>query len=62
MDADDGASTIGSFVSSSASLSESNFRYRTIYGRTYHSEIGNEDSWEPNDAAHVDTLEVAHHT
>ncbi|KAK3946518.1 S-adenosyl-L-methionine-dependent methyltransferase [Pseudoneurospora amorphoporcata] len=58
---DDGASTIGSFVSSTASLSESIFKYRTIHGRTYHSEIGNADSWEPNDAAHIDALEVAHH-
>lgn len=55
---DDGASSIGSFVSSTASLSESIFKYRTIHGRTYHSDIGTADSWQPNDAAHVEALEV----
>ncbi|KAH7629377.1 S-adenosyl-L-methionine-dependent methyltransferase [Sordaria sp. MPI-SDFR-AT-0083] len=61
VDADDGASTIGSFVSSTASLSESIFKYRTIHGRTFHSEIGNAESWQPNDAHHIDAQEVAHH-
>lgn len=59
VDADDGASTIGSFVSSTASLSESIFKYRTIHGRTFHSEIGNAESWQPNDAHHIDAQEVA---
>ncbi|KAH7625485.1 hypothetical protein B0T09DRAFT_361424 [Sordaria sp. MPI-SDFR-AT-0083] len=60
--ADDGASTISSLASTTASLSSSIYDYRTIHGRTYHAEIGNAESWEPNDQRHVDALEIFHHS
>ncbi|KAK3338901.1 S-adenosyl-L-methionine-dependent methyltransferase [Neurospora tetraspora] len=44
-----------------ASLTESIFQYRHIHGRTYHSDIGNAESWEPNDERHIDAMEIAHH-
>ncbi|KAK1777731.1 S-adenosyl-L-methionine-dependent methyltransferase [Copromyces sp. CBS 386.78] len=59
---DDSASSIGSFISSTASLSESIFKYRNIHGRTYHGEIGNAESWQPNDERHKEALDIAHHT
>ncbi|KAJ4395751.1 hypothetical protein N0V85_006446 [Neurospora sp. IMI 360204] len=58
---DDSASSIGSFMSSTASLSSTIFQYRTIHGRTYHGEIGNAESWEPNDERHNEALDLAHH-
>ncbi|KAK3948610.1 S-adenosyl-L-methionine-dependent methyltransferase [Pseudoneurospora amorphoporcata] len=45
-----------------ASLTESIFQFREIHGRTYHSDIGNAQSWEPNDERHIDAMEIAHHT
>lgn len=42
-----------------ASLTESIFQYREVHGRTYHSEIGNAESWEPNDERHIDAMEIA---
>ncbi|EAA30121.3 S-adenosyl-L-methionine-dependent methyltransferase [Neurospora crassa] len=59
---DDGASTIGSIASTTASLTSTIFEYRTVHGRTYHGEIGNAESWEPNDQRHVDSLDIFHHT
>ncbi|KAJ4413553.1 hypothetical protein N0V85_003515 [Neurospora sp. IMI 360204] len=59
---DDGASTIGSVASTTASLTSSIFEYRTIHGRTYHGDIGNAESWEPNDQRHVDSMDILHHT
>lgn len=56
---DDSASSLGSFVSSTASLTESIFAYRHINGRTYHGEIGNAESWEPNDERHKEALDIA---
>ncbi|KAK3399773.1 hypothetical protein B0T20DRAFT_477611 [Sordaria brevicollis] len=41
---DDGASSIGSVTSTTASLSSSIFEYRTHHGRTYHSDIGHAES------------------
>ncbi|KAK1777729.1 S-adenosyl-L-methionine-dependent methyltransferase [Copromyces sp. CBS 386.78] len=61
-DIDDGASSIGSFGSTTASLSSSIFKYREVHGRTYHAEIGNAESWEPNDQRHVDAMEILNHT
>lgn len=55
---DDGASTISSFVSTTASLSSSIYEYRTIHGRTYHGDVGNAESWQPNDKRHADALEI----
>ena len=43
---DDGDSAVGDdFLSSTASISSSIRRYRTILGRTYHSEQGNVHYW-----------------
>ncbi|KAK1777732.1 S-adenosyl-L-methionine-dependent methyltransferase [Copromyces sp. CBS 386.78] len=58
---DDGASSIGSFTSTTASLSSTIFEYRTVHGRTYHGDVGNAESWEPNDQRHVDAMEIYHH-
>ncbi|KAA8622073.1 hypothetical protein SMACR_09972 [Sordaria macrospora] len=58
---DDGASTISSFASTTASLSSSIYHYRTIHGRTYHGDIGNAESWQPNDQRHVEAMEIGHH-
>ncbi|KAK3399751.1 S-adenosyl-L-methionine-dependent methyltransferase [Sordaria brevicollis] len=58
---DDGSSIITDFASTTASLSSSIFNYRTLHGRTYHGEIGNAESWEPNDQRHVEALDVLHH-
>ncbi|KAK3502285.1 S-adenosyl-L-methionine-dependent methyltransferase [Neurospora crassa] len=44
-----------------ASLTESIFQYRHIHGRTYHSDLGNAESWEPNDERHIEAMEIAHH-
>ncbi|KAJ4405426.1 hypothetical protein N0V85_004680, partial [Neurospora sp. IMI 360204] len=57
-DVDDGASSLGSFTSTTASLSSSIYQYREVHGRTYHAEIGNAESWEPNDKRHVDAMEI----
>lgn len=56
---DDAASSIESFMSSTASLSSTIFEYRTIHGRTYHGEMGSAESWEPNDERHKDALDIA---
>ena len=56
---DDSASSIGSVLSSTASLSESIFEYRNIHGRTYHGELGNAESWQPNDERHKEALDIA---
>ncbi|KAI1333891.1 S-adenosyl-L-methionine-dependent methyltransferase [Xylariaceae sp. FL0016] len=47
--------------SSTASLSASILEYRTLHGRTFHSERGNAQSWNPNDAQHDETMNVFHH-
>ncbi|KAI2626805.1 S-adenosyl-L-methionine-dependent methyltransferase [Xylaria nigripes] len=48
-------------ASSTASLSASILEYRTMHGRTYHSERGNAQSWGPNDAQHDESLDIIHH-
>ncbi|KAA8630562.1 hypothetical protein SMACR_08784 [Sordaria macrospora] len=58
---EDGASTIGSISSTTASLSSTIFQYRTLHGRTYHGDVGTAESWEPNDQRHVDAMELGHH-
>ncbi|KAJ4408445.1 hypothetical protein N0V85_004231 [Neurospora sp. IMI 360204] len=60
-DTDDTASAIGSFLSSTASLSQSIFEYRDILGRTYHSDVGNAQAWQPNDARHAEAMDIFHH-
>ncbi|EAA30122.1 S-adenosyl-L-methionine-dependent methyltransferase [Neurospora crassa] len=58
---DDTASTIGSVLSSTASLSSTILQYRTHHGRTYHGDIGNAEGWEPNDERHLESMDIAHH-
>lgn len=47
--------------SSTASLTESILRYRTLHGRTYHSTIGTAEAWQPNDEAHAEVMDMNHH-
>ncbi|KAI2622361.1 S-adenosyl-L-methionine-dependent methyltransferase [Hypoxylon sp. NC1633] len=48
-------------ASSTASLTASILEYRTVHGRTYHSERGNAQSWNPNDSQHEETMDILHH-
>ncbi|KAI3340130.1 S-adenosyl-L-methionine-dependent methyltransferase [Ustulina deusta] len=48
-------------ASSTASLSASILEYRTVHGRTYHSERGGGQSWNPNDAQHDESMDILHH-
>ncbi len=45
-------------VSSTASLSSSILQYRTVLGRTYHSEIGKAEGWTPNDERHSESMDM----
>ncbi|OTA57427.1 S-adenosyl-L-methionine-dependent methyltransferase [Hypoxylon sp. EC38] len=59
---DDDDSTYGDDnASSTASLTASILEYRTVHGRTYHSERGNAQSWNPNDALHDESMDILHH-
>ncbi|KAK3348384.1 S-adenosyl-L-methionine-dependent methyltransferase [Neurospora tetraspora] len=60
---DDNDSTLGSDVeSSSASISSSILQYRTISGRTYHSDsVTDSEYWGPNDEKANDVLDIFHH-
>ncbi|KAK1763387.1 S-adenosyl-L-methionine-dependent methyltransferase [Phialemonium atrogriseum] len=48
-------------ASSTASISSSILNYRTINGRTYHSERGNAQYWTPNDDKHNESMDIYHH-
>ncbi|KAK3948125.1 S-adenosyl-L-methionine-dependent methyltransferase [Pseudoneurospora amorphoporcata] len=56
-------STLGSDIeSSTASISSSILNYRTLNGRTYHSDsVANNEYWAPNDPKHIEALEVLYH-
>ncbi|KAI1492951.1 S-adenosyl-L-methionine-dependent methyltransferase [Biscogniauxia mediterranea] len=61
-EADDVDSAYGDdAASSTASLSASILEYRTVHGRTFHSERGNAQSWNPNDAQHDESMDILHH-
>ncbi|RYP93270.1 hypothetical protein DL770_000645 [Monosporascus sp. CRB-9-2] len=45
-------------ASSTASLTASILEYRTMHGRTYHSERGNAQAWNPNDAQHEESMDL----
>ncbi|RYP09317.1 hypothetical protein DL764_001364 [Monosporascus ibericus] len=45
-------------ASSTASLTASILEYRTVHGRTFHSERGNAQSWNPNDARHMESMDL----
>ncbi|KAM0193046.1 hypothetical protein ACHAPA_004009 [Fusarium lateritium] len=59
---DDADSAVGDDVASSTeSISSSILHYRTIHGRTYHSERGNAQYWTPNDEHHNESMDINHH-
>ncbi|OBS27835.1 hypothetical protein FPOA_01778 [Fusarium poae] len=59
---DDTDSAVGDDVASSTeSISSSILHYRTINGRTYHSERGNAEYWTPNDEHHKESMDIGHH-
>ncbi|ORY68797.1 S-adenosyl-L-methionine-dependent methyltransferase [Pseudomassariella vexata] len=59
---DDNDSALGDDgASSTASLSASILEYRTIHGRTYHSNIGNAEYWGPNDDRQLESMDLSHH-
>jgi SAM-dependent methyltransferase len=61
---DDTDSSLGDTdnASSTASLSASVLEYRTIHGRTYHSERGvDAQSWTPNDGKQNESMDINHH-
>ncbi|KAH7198328.1 S-adenosyl-L-methionine-dependent methyltransferase [Fusarium flagelliforme] len=59
---DDADSAVGDDTASSTeSMSSSILHYRTINGRTYHSERGNANYWTPNDEHHSESMDMAHH-
>ncbi|KAH7214380.1 S-adenosyl-L-methionine-dependent methyltransferase [Fusarium oxysporum] len=47
--------------SSTASITSSILHYRTINGRTYHSERGNAAYWGSNDERQSEAMDIAHH-
>ncbi|KAL7620130.1 hypothetical protein AAE478_009123 [Parahypoxylon ruwenzoriense] len=62
IDETDGDSAYGDDnASSTASLTASILEYRTVQGRRFHSEIGNAQSWNPNDAQHEESMDILHH-
>ncbi|KAL2673993.1 hypothetical protein Neosp_012439 [[Neocosmospora] mangrovei] len=58
---DESESAADDAASSTASLSSSILEYRTINGRTYHSDRGSNQYWGPNDAQQNETLDIQHH-
>ncbi|KAM0490261.1 hypothetical protein ACHAP8_011735 [Fusarium lateritium] len=44
-----------------ASITSSILQYRTIHGRTYHSEQGNAQYWGSNDEQQKDLMDLTHH-
>ncbi|RSL39382.1 hypothetical protein CEP53_014094 [Fusarium sp. AF-6] len=48
--------------SSTASISSSILAYRTIHGRSYHSEQGNAQYWGANDETQNEVMDINHHT
>jgi len=54
---DDGASSVGSFNESTASLTASIYEYRSLHGRTYH-DVDKAGGWNPNDAKHAESMDI----
>ncbi|KAH8168903.1 methyltransferase domain-containing protein [Sarocladium implicatum] len=59
---DSGNRDTDSFVTSTASLASSVLEYRTVLGRTYHSERGNAEYWGSNDQKQNESMDLNHHT
>ncbi|KAM0228036.1 hypothetical protein ACHAPO_011064 [Fusarium lateritium] len=57
-DQDDVDSIIPDNASSTASLTSSILKYRTLHGRLYHSERGNSDYWGPIDETHREAMDI----
>ncbi|KAM5357563.1 hypothetical protein ACJZ2D_016134 [Fusarium nematophilum] len=61
-DNDDADSALGSNpASSTASITSTILQYRTINGRTFHSEIGDTNYWASNDEQQNEALDLVHH-
>ncbi|XXH05334.1 hypothetical protein Hte_011760 [Hypoxylon texense] len=60
-ESDEDSSYGDDIISSTASLSSSILDYRTLHGRTFHSQRGNAESWNPNDNQHNESMEILHH-
>ncbi|PTD07178.1 Secondary metabolism regulator LAE1 [Fusarium culmorum] len=59
---EDTDSSLGSDAgSSTASMNSSILNYRTIKGRTYHSERGNAEYWASNDDQQNEAIDIIHH-
>lgn len=58
---DDGDSTLGDDSGSTASITSTILQYRTIHGRTYHSERGNAQYWGSNDERQNESMDINHH-
>ncbi|KAL1850181.1 hypothetical protein VTK73DRAFT_9734 [Phialemonium thermophilum] len=59
---EDSDSTWGDSASSTASINSSILHYRTLHGRTYHSDhVGNAQYWGTNDGQQQEALDIAHH-
>ncbi|KAK3988020.1 TAM domain-containing protein [Cladorrhinum sp. PSN332] len=54
-------SVLGSITDSTESLTSSVVAYRTIHGRTYHSERGNAQYWGSNDERQSENQDLYHH-
>ncbi|RBR24860.1 uncharacterized protein FIESC28_02350 [Fusarium coffeatum] len=59
-DRGDAESTISDNASSTGSLSSSILEYRTIHGRSYHSDRGNADYWGPTDETSQEAMDINH--
>ncbi|KAF4968109.1 hypothetical protein FSARC_4470 [Fusarium sarcochroum] len=46
---------------STASITSSILSYRTIHGRTFHSELGNTEYWASNDERQNESMDIVHH-
>ncbi|KAJ3540902.1 hypothetical protein NM208_g3735 [Fusarium decemcellulare] len=58
---DDADSAVSGSGSSTASLTSSILKYRTVHGRTYHSERGNAEYWGPIDDTQQEAMDINHH-
>lgn len=62
-DQSDGSSAVGDdFASSTASITTSILEYRTIQGRTYHSDRHPTEYFTPNDEKQRDSVDISHHS
>ncbi|KAH9896388.1 S-adenosyl-L-methionine-dependent methyltransferase [Xylariomycetidae sp. FL2044] len=59
---DDADSTFSSVPSDLTSITSSILKYRTVHGRTYHSEaVGNASYWAANDEQQNEAMDINHH-